>query len=696
MTGTLYGLCAAAYAALAVFVLLRTRANPSRTPLLAACLLNVLWAGTGAVMPGATPLGGLAGALDLARLAAWYGVTLHLYRRFVPDRAGPERSFPGRSFIVMGALVALMVGGAMLVGLGQAGGASSLASAGVAARLVLAISEVLLLENLLRNAPEEARWNVTLVCIGLGALAVYDILLCTDAALFRHASPVLADGRALANVLVAPLLGLAALRIQKTPALTMSRTAAFHSASLVASGVLLLILAGVGEVFRAFGTRWGAVAEVGLICTGVIGVAVLLTSGAGRSHIRAALVDPFFAERYDYRREWLRCIDMLAGAQGAGSLAPLHVRVIRTVAQVVDSPAGALFLREWGRDAAACPDGLAFYWAGSWNMPAVPLPVPPEHPLLAGFGGGEKIAVPDPVTLLQPPLDALPGLWLAVPLPHPGGGPAGFVLLAQPRAPFALDGEVFALLRTVAREVATFLAEQRALQALMEARQLHDFGQRFAFVAHDIKNVSSQLSLLVANAEHHIDNPEFQRDMLATVRASVRKIGGLLRRLQEPPGGTGEPAPGRVEPLGRVETIAATCRRLHGARVLVEADNQPIGDVTVSPAAFDAVVTHLLDNAVEAAGPAAPLRIVLRRDQRRVVVDIIDRGPGMTPDFVRDELFRPFRTSKQEGSGIGAFQARELLREAGGDLVVLSRPGEGTTMRLLLPLAEGAAVRPAA
>ena len=88
--------------------------------------------------------------------------------------------------------------------------------------------------------------------------------------------------------------------------------------------------------------------------------------------------------------------------------------------------------------------------------------------------------------------------------------------------------------------------------------------------------------------------------------------------------------------------------------------------------------------------------IVLRHDQRFVLVDIIDRGPGMTPDFVRDELFRPFRTSKREGSGIGAFQARELLREAGGDLIVLSRPGEGTTMRLLLPLAEGAAVLPAA
>jgi signal transduction histidine kinase len=208
--------------------------------------------------------------------------------------------------------------------------------------------------------------------------------------------------------------------------------------------------------------------------------------------------------------------------------------------------------------------------------------------------------------------------------------------------------------------------------------------------------------MLLANAEHHIDNPAFQRDMLDTVRASVQRIGGLLRRLQEPPGtvaagdghGTGV-RPMQMEPLARLEAVAETCRRLRGVTVRLEAD-APSREIAMEPAAFEAVVTHLLDNAVEAAGPAMPIRLALRQEQRHMLLDIIDCGPGMTPDFVRDELFRPFRTSKQDGSGIGAFQARELLREAGGDLLVLSRAGEGTTMRLLLPLARAAARAPAA
>jgi signal transduction histidine kinase len=77
--------------------------------------------------------------------------------------------------------------------------------------------------------------------------------------------------------------------------------------------------------------------------------------------------------------------------------------------------------------------------------------------------------------------------------------------------------------------------------------------------------------------------------------------------------------------------------------------------------------------------------IALRRQGERIEIDIIDKGPGMTAEFVRDQLFRPLSTSKPQGSGIGAWQARDLLREAGGELAVLTSPGVGTTMRLTLP-----------
>ena len=71
---------------------------------------------------------------------------------------------------------------------------------------------------------------------------------------------------------------------------------------------------------------------------------------------------------------------------------------------------------------------------------------------------------------------------------------------------------------------------------------------------------------------------------------------------------------------------------------------------------------------------ARRLSIRVQHEHLHVVVDIVDQGPGMSPEFIRDQLFQPFRSTKSGGHGIGAYQARELLRESGGDLLVLSQP----------------------
>jgi signal transduction histidine kinase len=119
--------------------------------------------------------------------------------------------------------------------------------------------------------------------------------------------------------------------------------------------------------------------------------------------------------------------------------------------------------------------------------------------------------------------------------------------------------------------------------------------------------------------------------------------------------------------------------------VRIEVAAGPVGLAAIAPEPFDAAVGHLVNNAAEASRPGEAVRIALRAEAGRVVVEIADAGRGMTPEFIRDELFRPLSTSKPGGSGIGAWQARELLRDAGGDLIVESRPGAGTTMRLILP-----------
>jgi putative PEP-CTERM system histidine kinase len=664
----LYGGCTVLYAALAALVVARRPLSGTGIWLAVACLVNAAWC-VAVAIDWQDPVTGVPGWLELARSAAWYGFILHLYRR-----SAREPHQLTTAFVTMGLLALLVVGGMPLVS-ALANEPPSLWSIGTAVRLAFAVCNILLLENLYFNTSVDMRWHINLLCVGLGGLFVYDLLLYSDAILFRRVSYELVEGRAPAMAIAIPLIAIAAARNQRWKIdIHVSRDVVFHSFTLVVSGVFLLGLAATGEIFRRGGAEWGRVTEISMMFGGIVAVAVMLTSGSARSRLRGMLVDNFFSHRYDYRREWMRCIAILTAADAHVGL---HKRAIRAVAEVVDSPAGALFVRT--------PEDVAFQWAGSWNMPAVTLAIPPGHGLLPEFRDGDWIVVFDEHSAAGDWFVELPRTWLAVPLNH-FGNLIGFVVLARSRAQFKLDREAYDLLRVVGREVASRVAEQRAAQILSQTRQLREYSQRFAFVIHDIKNVSGQLSMLLANAEVHADNPEFQRDMLATVRASVGKITRLLTRLQAE---RQERSHGLIAPAERLKSVVEARHITSGDTVVLDDDEGGAG-VAIDPDAFDAVVTHLLNNAVEASPRGATVTLRIRHEALNVVIDIVDQGQGMPPEFVRDELFRPFASTKGGGHGIGAYQARELLRDAGGDLLVLTRPGAGTTMRLLLP-----SVRPA-
>jgi putative PEP-CTERM system histidine kinase len=673
--------------------------------LAAAAGAAALWLGAVSLDP-AQPFDGLAGAAEVLRSAAWFALLLALYRR----AGGARVSGTVLRFALAGALLVSVALAALLPVVAGGIMLPSLGSPSLLARLGLAIATVLLAENLYRNADEAARWHVNLPCIAIATLSIIDVLLYADAVLGRSFSPAMLDARAVLTALAMPLFAVAAGRSRRLRRpLQLSREVAFHGATLVVAGTFLLGIGAAGEVLRQLGADWSRAVQISLAAAAVMGLAVAAASQSVRSRIRRSVIDHFFAARYDYRREWLRCVDTLSGGEAgeAGAEAPL--RAIRAIADPADSPAGALLLRdplERGQGTAAAP--VTYRWGGSWNMREAPsLSLSPDHPLIAGLRGGAWVATLDgqaPTVaagdmtrdMTRDVLGAFGPLWLAVPLWHHREGLVGLVLLGPPRAPFPLDVETFDLLRTLGQEVAMFLAERRAAERLVDQRQLQDYAKRFAFVAHDVKTVSSQLSLLLANAEENIADPEFQHDMLLTVRASAERINALIARLRQPEPAAAPPAPGAppaavVDPAARLAAMAAA--RRHPVR-LAPVDSEiggggEIGLAAIGPASFDAAVTHLLDNAIEASPAGVPVILALRRQGERIEIDIIDKGPGMTAEFVRDQLFRPLSTSKPQGSGIGVWQARDLLREAGGELTALTSPGAGTTMRLAMPAYRG-------
>jgi putative PEP-CTERM system histidine kinase len=258
---------------------------------------------------------------------------------------------------------------------------------------------------------------------------------------------------------------------------------------------------------------------------------------------------------------------------------------------------------------------------------------------------------------------------------------SGFVLLQNPRGPVKLNWEVIDLLEIAGSQAASQLAQQEAANALMVARQFESFNRMSTFVVHDLKNLVLQLSLMNANAARHKDNPEFQADMLETVDYSVQKMKIMLQKLS------------RTE--SAEQPLALALEQVVRQAVAQKAAFEPLPQLAVETPGLqvvadrerlERVVGHLIQNAIEATPRTGSVTVRLAAEAGRALIEIADTGEGMSEEFIRERLFKPFDSTKSAGMGIGAFESREYINELGGSLEVSSSPGAGTTFRVLLPL----------
>lgn len=662
----LHWACAALYIFVGVLALVRGPRSSPAWWLGVACGATSLWSASLALQWPTVSIGPSLW-LELARSCVWYGLVLSLFRR-----SAPMTTPHGGTLMVVGLTLAVSTMCMLLMDLLSIGHQLPLTALQISLLLTAPICNLVLLENFYFNTPAEDRWSIQLLCIALAMQFTFDIILHADSVMFRRYSFVLYEGRIVVVIIAAPLIALATARNRGWGiSLHISRVIAFRGASLIIAGSVLLALGSVGEVIRKSTADWGHVIESAIVIGGMTSVVLLLTSGAFRARVRHMVSEHFFSYRYDYRREWVRCVDTLTAPDAHANL---HLRAIRAAAAVVDSPAGILFVR--------APEDVAFRWAASWNYPTGTEAIPPNDQLVGALENcSQTIVLGENGVVPGRWIEILPRTWIAVPL-RSFGRIVGFVLLARSRSHFKLDNETFELLRVVGSEIGSRIAEHRAAQLVIRTNQLREYSQRFAFVAHDIKSVSGQLKMLLANAEFHAGDQAFQRSIITTIEESVSKISGLLSRLQTLSSRRDHTI---SSPVDIVLSLIGHFQVKHRARVVFRSYYAPIS-VAVSLDIIDAIFRHLITNALEVSGSDEYVFVSVHADDIHLAINVADQGSGMTAEFVRDDLFTPFVSTKYSGLGIGAYQAQELARVVGGDVLIRSQVAAGTVVRVLLPI----------
>lgn len=668
-----HALAAALFAALGIFMLRRRDGEIEPRLFAAALMMTSCWAlyvSFGGVGESLSGLG------ESARNAAWLLLMFVMLRRGPAGRTGP--------IFAIGLVYAAVLGLLMLQSFTdfvtqQLSDESELQHAlsllSLILRMMTAIGSLVLVHQLYTAWPVRDRARVALLLAALAAMWTYDFGLYAVGYLASGHMHELYALRGLMMALLAPIIAIG-MRKELAGRLQLSRSLTFQSLSIAAVALYVILFTAATVLIELVAGPYARVMEIGGVFLMAVTALIFLPSRQLRALWKVQVAKHFFQHRYDYRTEWMRFGETI-GRPGSDA-ARLGERVAKAVADITDSSGALLFLRaedgqlnvesQWNWDIASdealfLPNDLALRLEQSaW---------------IIDIDGARDDAA---AQLLPQWMKGDGRCWALVPLIH-FGKLIGAILLARPPIDRRLDWEDLDMLRAAGRQAATYLSEALGQEALNDAQRFDEFNRRFAFIMHDVKNLVSQLSLLARNAERHADNPEFRADMILTLKESVGKMNDLLARLsQHNKGRTEEPRPMNLRET--VDGVARSRSRQHPVRVTGDA-----APALADPVRVEQILTHLLQNAIEASGPDSLVELHLFPEGGEACVAIIDQGTGMTAEFVRRELFKPFSSSKAGGFGVGAFEARELAVAMGGRIDVESKPGTGSRFTLRLPRA---------
>lgn len=651
----------------------RERFGAAGVPVVVALTLTAVWSLL--LSGGFSPV--FASLSESARNLAWLHV---LYRLFAGDGRHTSLS-PIRPVVIALVFVeAVNLGIDFIVARALVGPnlAQLAAEFDAVLHLLFVVGALMLVHNLYAGASAQARAALRWSASGLAIIWIFDLNLYTLAYLGRSFPTEVASLRGLATVALALLIAVTATKGRDELRLRPSRTVTFQTFSLMIIGVYLVAMVVIAQWLALAGSDFARLMELGFLTVASAAALLLLPSRRLRRWLRVMLAKHLFQHRYDYREEWLRFTRTIGNS---GPEAPLLAeRAVQVVADIAECRSGLLL--------APGEEG-ELTLAARWNWPEIEVPGCAMDRACALFferegwiadlddvrSGGE----PDGAGALVPQwLIDHPRAWALVPLIH-YERLVGMVVLARPTYVRQFDWEDFDLLRVVGQQLASYLAENASQTALVEASRFDDFHRRIAFVMHDIKNLASQLSLLTRNAELHAEKKEFRDDMLVTLRNSADKLNALIARLSR--------YGGAVETLSEIaagDILRSALRRFAASEQVMLARCDEVM-ITADAESLEQVLVHLIQNGIDASAEGSPVILSLGNEGIYARFEVFDSGCGMSPEFVRNKLFKPFVSTKSGGFGIGAFEARELVKAMRGRLEVESREGLGSHFTVRIP-----------
>ncbi|MFT5296166.1 MAG: putative PEP-CTERM system histidine kinase [Colwellia sp.] len=544
--------------------------------------------------------------------------------------------------------------------------------------ILLNLWSLVLLEQLYRSANLQVRWAIWPMVIALASVAIFDFVLYAQATMVGGIDFDFWFSRGLISLIVVPLLLISTRRIRNgSVRIFVSRHVVFYSSMLMIGGIYLLVMAFAGYVINYMGGEWGSVVSIGFFILSVVVLVALLITESLRRKLKVFIAKNFFANKYEYRDEWLNLIEKIE-TTNAESYYQMATQIMMSK---VDAHGGGVLKKVTDkRFSVQYHENITL--GDSFNDQIV------QFSLFCQRQGWiidieEYRQTPEvyPDLVLDLELIDTNDIRIVVPI-FIGKAFYGMFLLAGKNKVKQLNWEDRDLLFAISKQLGNFVSLHEANDKLAESKQFDAFNRMSAFLVHDLKNVQAQLALISTNAKKHGDNPEFIADVFETVESATERLSKVLSQLRNKQVAQSE---SQLVDISNVVDAVVQQRNVHLPPVTFDRMNDC--EMAIDEETFHSVLNHLIQNAQEATKKQGWVKVELTQQENHIVIKITDNGCGMSKSFIHNRLFKAFDTTKgNAGMGIGVFEAKQFIEGIAGLLKVESIEGEGTTFIIDLPI----------
>lgn len=557
-----------------------------------------------------------------------------------------------------------------------------------AVNLILIIGAVGMLANLewtFRASVGTARWKIKYAVIGLALLSGARIYTSSQVVITSALNVHLVIINSAALLVACVFLTVAAYRSRLAQIDIYPSTEALHkSMSVILAGIYLVLVGLVAKGFTLIVGHGAFPVTTVLVLLALGGLAALCFSNRVRRGIREFTSAYFRRPMHDYRRIWAdythQAVAVFDPQQFARSV------VIKVLSETFD----ALSVTVWVADEAE----RQFAFAASTvieagQKEATSLPTEVYEGIQALGNAVQPVDIDRAVAAWcgrlrdsNPSQFSKSGHRYCLPLIS-GGEIVGLIVIGDRVGGARFSLEDLELLKCLGDQIAASLRNLRLSEKLMRARELEAFQAMSTFLVHDLKNTASALTLTLRNLPAHFENPAFREDALRTLTKSVDRVNQLISRLTM--------LRQRLElrrTRASLNEVVETALKSAGAAPGITLERR-LGDlplVSIDVEQIESAIVNLVLNARDAMSGRGKIQIETGLRNGEVFFSIADGGCGMSPTFMAQSLFRPFKTSKKNGLGIGMFQTKTIIEAHGGRIAVQSEPGQGSTFQLWLPV----------